>query len=136
MIALLSLLFPFLKGLLGDGLVERVLAHKRDLAASANERERVQIEAEVRTIEAELDRRSVIKEMQLKEYEHPLLWWPKFLIMMAVALYVLARFTVKTWGLSDFSIAVADLDTWEAGVASAVIGYLFLGGDLRRLFTR
>lgn len=132
MIGLLGVLFPFVKGLLGDGLVEKLLTHKRSLAESANELEKAKLDADVRVIEHELSRRAMIKELQLKEYEHPFLWWPKALIMMAVALYVFARFMVKTWGLNDYQIAVAELDTWEAGVASMVLAYLFLGDKIAR----
>lgn len=136
MLAVLGLLFPFIKGFLGDGLVEKVLQHKRDLAGSANELEKVKIEADSRAIEYELQRRAMVRDLQLKEYEHPLLWWPKALIMLAVAVYVFARFMVKTWGLNDYGVAVADLDAWEAGVASVVMGYLFLGGEIKRAFTK
>lgn len=132
MIALLGLLFPFVKGLLGDGLVEKLLNHKRDLETNATGLAKANIEADVKTLELELQRRGQIKELQLKEYEHPLLFWPKALIMMAVALYVFARFMVKTFGLDDYQVAVAELDAWEAGIASAVMAYLFLGSSLSR----
>lgn len=134
MLALLGLLFPFVKGLLGDGIVEKLLEHKRQLAASANEMEKAKIDADIKIFDYELQRRQMIRDLQLKEYEHPLLWWPKALIMLAVAIYVFARFSVKTWGLNDFGIAVVDLDTWEAGIASVVMGYLFLGGEVKRIF--
>lgn len=133
MLALLGLLFPFVKGLLGDGLVEKLLEHKRQLAASATELEKVKIEADIKTLDYELQRRAMIRDLQMKEYEHPFLWWPKALIMMAVALYIFARFMVKTWGLDDYGVAVVDLDAWEASVASAVLGYLFLGGEIKRM---
>jgi hypothetical protein len=131
-IALLGILFPFVKGLLGDGIVEKLLNHKRDLATNATAIEKANIEADVKTLELELQRRAQIKELQIREYEHPLLWWPKALIMMSVALYVFARFTVKTFGLDDYHVAVAELDAWEAGIASAVMAYLFLGSSLSR----
>lgn len=133
-LGILGALFPFVKGLLGDGLVEKILEHKRQLAASANELEKVKIDADIKVLDYEMQRRQMIRDLQLKEYEHPLLWWPKALIMLAVALYVFARFTVKTWGLNDYGVAVVDLDAWEAGVASVVMGYLFLGGEVRRIF--
>jgi hypothetical protein len=133
MFVLLGLVFPFLKSFLGEGVIQGYLNHKKDMAASANEAERVRIQADVNMAAFELDRRKAQRDLQLKEMEHGYLWWPKFLIMMSVALYVLARFTVKTWGLNDYHIAVADLDTWEAGIASAVMAYLFLGGEIKRM---
>ena len=136
MLALLGVLFPFVKGLLGDGLVGKLLEHKRLLATSANELEKAKLDADVKTLEYEVQRRAMIRDLQLKEYEHPLLWWPKAIIMLAVALYVLARFTVKTWGLDDFGVAVAELNPWEAGVATIVLSYLFLGGEIKRLTGR
>ncbi len=129
---LAGFLFPFLKSFFGEGVIETVLNHKRQVAASANEADRVRIDADVRALEFELDRRKAQRDLQLKEAEHPYLWWPKFLIMMAVAVYVFARFNVKIWGLDDYGIAVADLSDWEAGVASVVLGYLFLGDKLQR----
>lgn len=134
MLSLLALVFPFIKGLLGDGLVAKLLQHKRDLAASANEMEKARIDADVKALEFEQQRRAMIRDLQIREYEHPLLWWPKALIMLAVAAYVFARFMVKTWGLGDYGIAVTDLDTWEASVAATVLGYMFLGGEVRRIF--
>lgn len=133
---MLALLFPFIKSLLGDGLVQSYLNHKKEVMASANEAEKVRIQADVNYAQFELDRRKAQRDLQLKEMEHGYLWWPKFLIMMAVAVYVFARFAVKTWGLGDYGIAVADLDTWEAGVASAVTAYLFLGSEIKRMISK
>lgn len=135
-LGVLGALFPFLKSFLGEGVIQSVLAHKRDLAASANEAERMRIEADVKVLEFELERRKTIRDLQLKEMEHGYLWWPKFLIMMAVALYVVARFSVKTWGLEDFGVGVTPLNDWEAAWASAVMAYLFLGGPLSRAMAK
>ena len=132
MIALLGILFLFVQGLLGDGIVEKLLNHKRELATNATALAKANIDADLKPLELELQRRGQIKELQLKEYEHPLLWWPKAMIMMAVALYVFARFMVKTFGLDDYQVAVAELDAWEAGIASAVMAYLFLGSSISR----
>lgn len=130
---LIAALPGFLLRFVGEGALEKVLVHRKDMAASANELEKAKMNADLKGIEFELQRRAMIRDLQLREYEHPLLWWPKAIIMLAVALYVFARFTVKTWGLSDFHVAVAELDTWEAGVASVVMAYLFLGGEIKRL---
>ena len=39
----------------------------------------------------ELERRRAIRDLQIREYEHPFLWWPKFLLMLFVCLYWAAR---------------------------------------------
>jgi hypothetical protein len=132
MFALLGLVFPFIKGFLGDGLVEKYLNHKKDLAASANEREKLNIDADVKVLEFELERRKAIRDLQLKEYEHPFLWWPKFILMLFVCLYWAARFMVKLTGLNDFNVAIAELSDVEAVVSSMVLAYMFLGADLKR----
>jgi hypothetical protein len=38
-----------------------------------------------------LERRRAIRDLQIREYEHPFLWWPKFLLMLFVCLYLAAR---------------------------------------------
>jgi hypothetical protein len=132
MFALLGVLFPFVKGFLGEGLVQKYLQHKEVLAASANEMAKAGIDADIRMANFELQRRQAQRDLQLKEMEHPFLWWPKMLIMMAVALYVFARFSIKIFGLDDFHIVVKELDPWEMGIVYPVMAYLFLGNELKR----
>ena len=136
MFGLLGLVFPLVKGLLGDGLVEKFLNHKKDLAASANEREKMILDADIKVLEFEVKRRETIKELQLREYEHPFLWWPKFLIMMAVALYWFVKFMHKTFGLADFNVAITDLTTAEEVVSSLVLGYMFVGNKIERMIRK
>ena len=136
MFALLGLVFPLIKGLLGDGLVEKYLNHKRAQAATASAERKANLDADVKVLESEVRRREQIKELQLREYEHPFLWWPKFLLMLFVCLYWAGRFMVKLTGLNDFNVAIAELSTEEAVVSSLVLGYLFLGGDIKRIFSK
>ena len=131
-LTLLGLAFPFIKGLLGDNLVEKILADKRAKLASANELEKAKIEADIKTGEQELERRRLIRDLQLKEYEHPFMWWPKFLLMLFVCLYWAARFMVKLTGLNDFNIAIAELSEPEAVVSGMVLAYMFLGDKISR----
>jgi hypothetical protein len=133
MLAILAIVFPLIKSFLGENLIEKMLAHKQALAASAGERERVSIEADVKVLGYELERRKAIRDLQVKEYEHPFLWWPKFLLMLFVCLYWAARFMVKLTGLDDFNIAIAELSQTEAVVSSLVLGYMFLGQKIERL---
>ncbi len=133
MLAILGLVFPLVKSFLGENLIEKLLAHKQALAASASERERVSIEAEVKVLGYELERRKAIRDLQIREYEHPVLWWPKFLLMLFVCLYWAARFMVKLTGLDDFNVAVAELSQTEAVVSSLVLGYMFLGNKIERM---
>ena len=136
MFGLLGLVFPLVKGLLGDGLVEKFLNHKKDLAASANEREKMILDADIKVLEFEVKRRETIKELQLREYEHPLLWWPKFMIMLAVALYWFVKFMHKTFGLADFNVAISDRTTAEEVVSSLVLGYMFVGNKIERMIRK
>lgn len=136
MFALLGLIFPFIKMFLGDNVIEKLLNHKKELAASANERERMNIEADVKILGYELERRRAIKDLQLKEYEHPFMWWPKFLLMMLVCSYWSARFAVKLIGLDDFNVHITELDTTEAYVSSMILGYMFLSGEIKRVLNR
>ena len=133
MLAILGLVFPLIKSFLGENLIEKLLAHKQALAASANERERAELDADVKILGYELERRKAIRDLQLREYEHPALWWPKFLLMLFVCLYWAARFMVKLTGLDDFNVAVAELSQTEAVVSSLVLGYMFLGNKIERI---
>ena len=133
MLAILGLVFPLIKSFLGENLIEKLLAHRQAQAASASERERLNIEAEVKVLGYELERRKAIRDLQIREYEHPVLWWPKFLLMLFVCLYWAARFMVKLTGLDDFNVAVAELSQTEAVVSSLVLGYMFLGQKIERM---
>jgi hypothetical protein len=130
--ALLGLLFPFIKGMLGDGLVEKVLAHKREQLASANELEKAKLNADIKMGEYELERRRAIRDLQIKEYEHPFMWWPKFLIMMAVAFYWFSVFAHVTLGLADFGIVIAELTPMQEAVSTTILAYMFLDGPIKR----
>ena len=133
MFAILGLIFPIIKSFLGENLIEKMLAHKQALATSANERERVELDADVKVLGYELERRRAIRDLQIREYEHPFLLWPKFLLMLFVCLYWAARFMVKLTGLDDFNVAIAELSQTEAVVSSLVLGYMFLGDKIERL---
>ena len=133
MLAILGLIFPIIKSFLGENVIEKMLVHKQALAASANERERVSLDADVKVLGYELERRKAIRDLQIREYEHPFLWWPKFLLMLLVCLYWAARFMVKLTGLDDFNVGLAELSQTEAVVSSLVLGYMFLGNKIERM---
>ena len=54
-------------------------------------RERLNIEADLKLLGYQLERRRAIRDLQIREYEHPFLWRPKFLLMHFVCLYRAAR---------------------------------------------
>ena len=91
------------------------------------------LDADVKVLGYELERRRAIRDLQIREYEHPFLWWPKFLLMLFVCLYWAARFMVKLTGLDDFNVAIAELSQTEAVVSSLVLGYMFLGDKIERM---
>ena len=133
MFAFLGLVFPFIKAFLGDGIIEKMLAHKRAQADSANEREKMNIEADVKVLGYELERRKLQRDLQLAEYIHPLLWWPKFLLTLSVCLYWATRFFVKWSGLNDFNVAIAELSEPEAWVSGVIISALYIDGVVKRV---
>lgn len=133
---ILGLILSFLPNILGGNLVEKWLGHKREQLASANEREKVRIEADIKVLEAQRDRIAKIAELQVKEYEHWALWWPKFLIMISVALYWFAVFMHSTLGLKDFGIVIPELTPMQEAVSTAVLGYMFLANKIERLFSK
>lgn len=136
MIPLLGLIFPFVKGFLGDGLVEKYLNHKRELASNATALEKANLETDVRMAELELDRRSQIRQLQIAEYEHPIFRWGKGFLLISVGMYWAARFQVRTWGLDDFGVAIKELTQTEAAVSGMVLAYWFLGDKITRAIKR
>lgn len=118
MFTFLTLVLNVIKSFIAEGLLFRKQTKDREQELSL-------------TLEAE--RVESVKTLQLKEMEHPFMWWSKFLIMLSVALYIFARFMVKTFGLGDYQIAVQDLDNWEASVASLVLGYMFLKNEIKKV---
>jgi hypothetical protein len=129
---LLTTLFPFLLKFVGDNMLGKILDAHNQALASANEGEKNRLQASVNLAQFEFQRRQAQRDLQIKELENPFLWWPKFLVMLSVALYITARFAVKTWGLNDFHIAISELDNWEGGIAAMVLSYMFLGSHIDR----
>jgi hypothetical protein len=124
-------IFAFLPGFLlkfvGSGVLDTVLAHQRAKLDSGNERERIDAGREVKRLENEQARRETIAKLQALEYQHWALWWPKMLIMMSVAQYVVISFVVQSmnWA-ADYNIVVPELTVWQAGIAFLVTSYLFI----------
>lgn len=123
---MLGVVLPFALKFLGEGVIGKMLSHRRELKESANERERIRLEHEIKILDHEVRRRDQQRDIQLKEMEHPFLWWPKFALSMAVCGYWATRFLVKMLGLDDFGIAVSALSTEEAAISGIVVGALYL----------
>lgn len=127
MIALLGLIPGFLLKFLGSGVIESVLSHKKQMAETKTASERIRADVEIKSLEGELKRRELVAELQGREYQHWALWWPKMLIGMAVAQYVVISFVVRSLNLTaDYNIIVPELTTWQATIAAGVTGYYFL----------
>lgn len=117
----------FLLKFLGSGVIESVLAHKKQMAETKTASERIRADVEIKGLENELDRRRLIAELQGREYQHWALWLPKMLIGISVAQYVAISFVVRSLNLSaDYNIIVPELTVWQAGVAAGVTAYYFL----------
>lgn len=117
----------FILKFFGSGVIESVLAHKRQMAETKTASEKIRADVEIKGLENELDRRRLISELQGREYQHRALWWPKMLIGLAVAQYVVISFVVRSLNLSaDYNIVVPELTAWQAGIAVLVTGYYFI----------
>ena len=133
MFALLDLIFPFVKGLLGDGLVQSYLKHKQGMAASANEAEKVRIQADVNMAAFELQRRDKQKELQIAELPFSEMRRAKALLMWSVALYWFGRFMIEVLGLGDYNVVIHPLSDDMDVVSKMILAYLFLDGTIKRV---
>lgn len=129
-------LAPVLLRFLGEGALQRYFSHRQAMAATASEAERTRLDADVRLAAFELRRREAMRDLQLRELQLPFLWWPKFILMLLVCLYWAARFLVRTVGLDDFGVAIAELSPAETAVSGMVLAYLFLGDKIERMGRR
>ena len=124
---MLSLLPGFILKLLGSGIIEKVLDHKRKLLDTATEQQRIKLQGEIAVLEAEKSRKARIAELQALEYQR---WETRLVKMMLgfpVAVYVSASFIVAALNLTgDFNIVVPDLNAWQQAYALGVSGYYFL----------
>ena len=109
-----------------SGIVDKLLDHKRKQLETATEQQKIVLQRDIAKLQDEQDRRKRIAELQALEYQHWALWWPKVIIGLSVASYVAGSFAVKTLGLNDYNVAVAELDLWQQGIAAVVVGYYFL----------
>ena len=132
MITLLATIFPFLLKFLGEGTIGKIIDAKKDLAQSANQARKNELDAETKRYEFELQRRQAQRDLQLKEMEHPYMWWGKFILVLIVCCYWAARFGARLLGLDDFHIYVKELDASEETVSMMVLGYLFLGEKINQ----
>lgn len=130
---MLALLFPFIKSLLGDGIIQSFLNHKKDLAASANGAEKVRLDAEVSMAAYELKRREAQKELQIAELPYSEMRRAKALLMWSVAIYWFARFMVETLGLGDYGVVINELSPTMQAVSLTVLGYMFIDGTIKRV---
>jgi hypothetical protein len=134
---MLTFLPGFILKFLGGGIIQSALNHRKDMAEVAakagNDKERLKNEAAAKELDSEIRRREAVKELQIKEAEHPYLWWGKFLLIMAVSLYWAARFCARILGLDDFNVFVKELDAPEEYVSYLVLSYLFLDKTIRTI---
>lgn len=126
-LTLLGFIPGFLLKFVGSGVLETALSHQRAKLDSANELTRIKAGSEIKRLEHEQNRRETIAKLQVLEYQHWALWWPKMLIGMSVATYVAASFSAKTLNLTaDYNIIVPQLDIWQQGIAAGVVSYYFI----------
>jgi hypothetical protein len=136
LLPLIGAIFPFILRFFGENTIEKVLAQKRLQMESANELDKAKLAADVKYGEQLIEEKRIKRDLQLKEYEHPFLWWPKWLVMMAVASYWFWLFTARTYGFDDFGIVIKDLSPEEKVVSGLVMAYWFLGDKIERVIRR
>jgi hypothetical protein len=136
LLPLIGAIFPFILRFFGENTIEKVLAQKRLQMESANELEKAKLAADVKYGEQLIEEKRIKRDLQLKEYEHPFMWWPKWLVMMAVASYWFWLFTARTYGFDDFGIVIKDLSPEEKFVSGLVLAYWFLGDKIERVLRK
>jgi hypothetical protein len=136
MLAIIGLVFPFLKSFLGEGVIQSYLKAQNEKLASANELERVKITADVNMAAFELKRREAQRDLQLAELPYAEMRRPKALLMWAVALYWFGRFIIEALGLGDFHIVIHPLSPDMDLVSKMILGYMFLDGAIKRVVAK
>ena len=119
--------FGFLLKFLGGGVIQSIIAARQTELSSANETRRIQVQADLNNLNFEMQRRQAQRDLQLKELEHPLLWFGKAILIISVCSYWSVRFWSVTLGLKDYNVAIAELPADLFNVSTIVLGYLFLG---------
>ncbi len=133
MLALVGLLFPFLKSFLGEGVIQSYLKAQNEKLASANELEKAKITADVNMAAYELQRRQAQRDLQIAELPYAEMRRPKALLMWAVALYWFGRFMIEALGLGDYHIVIYALSPDMDIVSKIILGYMFLDGTIKRV---
>jgi hypothetical protein len=125
-LSLLSTVFPFVLKFLGTNSVEKVIAYKQAQMESATELKKAELNADIEMMKQENERKKMVRDLQLKEYEHPMMWWPKFILFFSICMYWSMKFTVKWVGLDDFGVEITPLDASEENVSLMILSYLTL----------
>lgn len=108
---------------LGGGVLTSVLGHLEKRKALENDREKLRTEVTISEIKAELATRQEQAAIVKLQLGHPIAWFPRFTIEMAVAVYFLAHVVDSIWNLSG---DVQPLHPAEAGVMATVIAGMFI----------
>jgi len=118
---------PMLLKFVGEGVLQRHYDAKIEMAKSANASEKAKLDAEVRRLGHEVERRKLQRDLQLKEMEQPWLYFPKALLMYAVGIYASAIIFSSLFSLKTrFGLTIEDLPPRMWNVVMLVIAYWFL----------
>lgn len=115
LLAILGMLLPVIPKVLVEWTKAKAEATNNALAIQAQE---------------EIERRKLIRDIQVKETEHWIAWFPKFLLGMSVSIYASSIFLVSTFGLPWVVLEVPSEMNW---VLTVVVGGWFLESSVKRL---
>ncbi len=87
---------------------------------------------EIAWITAEQERRRLLAEIAIAQYQHPVAWVPRFLIELGVSLYIVDVIATSMLHLPQYGpLKMPDLFIW---VLTTVVGAMFLRDIANRLF--
>lgn len=133
MLSLIGLFFPFIKGLLGENIIQSYLKAKNDALVLASDERKAGIQADVTMASFELQRRAAQRDLQIAELPYAEMRRPKALLMWAVALYWFGRFIIEVLGLGDFGVVIHPLTADMDIVSKMILAYMFLDGTIKRV---
>lgn len=129
---MIGVILPFVLRFLGEGVVGSFLEHRKDMAASANERDRIKYDRDVKLAEHELRRRQAQRDLQIAELERPAMYLPKALLMWCTSLYLSAIILASLFGLKTrYGLVIEDTPPAIWNVMMMVVGYWFLDKALK-----
>jgi len=133
-ISLIATFAPFLLKFLGGGVIKTWLDHNKEMAETANVKEKNKYEYNIQLAENALEVKKNQRQAQVDDAKGaPWVGRAKGMLVFAVCLYWTVRIVGRLIGISDFSIVVEELSDPENIVSMMVLGYLFVDDVVKRV---